>query len=143
MLLDSGSFTSAINDRFLSKLEHTIIPLDDKDPAICTAANSSNISITGKVVLPLMIGDVVCDHTFYVIKSLSVMCLLGLSAFKDFNILCNYTTGKVSFFDGSTELNLIRANQHVGMLRIARMVALRPNAVSDTSNRGKEEGAFG
>lgn len=130
VLLDTGSRANCVDHRWLRTIPHELISLSRDDPRCFIAANSGSVIVEGKVNLPVKIGSRTISQKFWVIANLSVMCLMGLESFTDLEIQCNYKTGTVQFLGGEVEENLIRSNEYLGILRIAKAGELKPHTIN-------------
>ena len=73
-LLDSGAAISVVQLRSLSEEEQTITKTES---SAAVSANGTPLDIGGQVKLVVSIGSFTYEHTFIVIRDLTVDCLLG------------------------------------------------------------------
>ena len=78
-LLDSGAAISVVRLRSLSEEDQQTIT---KTESSAVSANGTPLDIGGQVKLLVSIGSFTCEHTFIVIRDLTVDCLLGADFLK-------------------------------------------------------------
>jgi hypothetical protein len=122
-LVDSGSTISAINDSILRKLQILYKDLSPPDISFITDAGGSNIPVKGKINLPILIGGLKIQHTFYVIQNLNTSILLG-THFLDSQLAFSR---KLYLQKASTQVNIIKIKQ--GLVRTKSFVNIRCNTM--------------
>ena len=117
-LIDTGSTISAINDSILRKLRLSYKDLAPPDISFITGAGGSNHPVKGKIKLPIVIGGLKVQHTFYVIEDLRTSILLGTQFLEHQKASLDWPSRKLYLHEFLTHINIIKIKQGLARTKL-------------------------
>ena len=116
-LIDTGSTISAVNDSVIRNLQIPYKNLSNSDITFITGAGGSNHPVKGKITLPIVIGNLKIQHTFYVIQDLCTSILLGTNFLIQQKAHLDWPSRKLYLQEFLTHTNVIKIKQGLARTR--------------------------
>jgi len=99
LTIDSGAHRSILNEVTASKLKCRIEPIDPEQSLFLFGPSGDPLEIIGNLTATVKVAGINIEHTFLVIKNLTMSCLLGIDFLDLAQVSIDFTRRTVSFLD--------------------------------------------